>query len=62
MRLILSASDSARWQAGGQAQWDVEERILTWANDHQVREAVVVVLDTDELAFAFCVDETGGAQ
>lgn len=56
MRITLSARDSARWQSGGQAQWDVEERILAWASDHQVREAIVVVLDTDELAFAFTVD------
>ena len=56
MRITLSHTDSVRWLSGGKAQWEVEERILEWAATHHVREAVVVALDTNIVAFAFAVD------
>ena len=62
MRIVLSNRDSARYRTGDPEATRIETRIMEWAVAHQVREAIVVVLDTDELAFGFCVDETGGAQ
>ena len=63
MRIVLSTSDSARWSSGPDAAWEVEEVGLKWAVESHIDEPVVVVLaDGRTIAFAFALDETGGAQ
>jgi hypothetical protein len=56
MRITLSATDSARWASSPEAAWQVEEIILRWATDSDVREPVVVATYDGREAFAFTVD------
>jgi hypothetical protein len=56
MRLVLSQTDSARWQSGGQPQWDIEEALLTWAQAEEIREPIVVASADGQALFGFTVD------
>jgi hypothetical protein len=58
MRLLLSATDSARWTSGGPERARVEAAVRGWAQDHADGEPVVVTLHDGRPAFAWLA---GGA-
>jgi hypothetical protein len=55
MRILLSATDSARWLSGGPETALVEAAVRAWAQDHADGEPVVVALHDGRTAFAWTV-------
>jgi hypothetical protein len=49
----LSAEQSRLWTEGDAwASWRLEEDVLDWADANNVREPIIVVTETKQIAFA----------
>ena len=50
---VLSVEQAQRWESGGFEAWHVEDDVVEFADAHNWREPVVVILPlTNKIAFA----------